>query len=435
MWWGTDMERVPSDPQALLAHADFVRALARTLVRDAARADDLEQETWLAALEHPPRSAQAPRGWLLTVLRNLARRFARGEARRARWEGEAGRPEPVPSTDEIVAREETRRRVVEAVLALEEPYRSAVVLRFYEDLPPRAIARRLGVPIETARTRVKRGLAHLRTRLDREWGGDRSAWCAALAPIALKRSGIVPAVLGGVAMKSTTKAAIAAALVLGSAVTLWPEGPPVAPIVAGGPISPAGPVATEGVRLAVAATGEEQQESPTVAGTGSGERRAVGAGGPRATGLVLDREGRAVAGARVFSYPESLGRAVRLAPDPESDPVQRAETDARGRFEVPLAGRSTYFSLVVDAEGFSMKALTSLRVGEDRKVVLDPAGALSGTVADREGRPVANARVRWLGLLGTATVERDSVSRSDGSYRIEGVPTSRATEGTGAGLA
>src|SRR5205814_10341316 len=48
-------------PEELLAHAGWVRALARELVRDASTADDLVQETWLAALRHPPRAGSSMR--------------------------------------------------------------------------------------------------------------------------------------------------------------------------------------------------------------------------------------------------------------------------------------------------------------------------------------------------------------------------------------
>ena len=37
-------------PEEMLEHSGWVRALARALVRDAATADDIAQETWLAAL-------------------------------------------------------------------------------------------------------------------------------------------------------------------------------------------------------------------------------------------------------------------------------------------------------------------------------------------------------------------------------------------------
>ena len=60
--------------------------------------------------------------------------------------------------DEIVARLETQRRVVDAVMALDEPYRTVVVYRYFDDLPPKEIAARLGVPVGTVKTRLKRAL-------------------------------------------------------------------------------------------------------------------------------------------------------------------------------------------------------------------------------------------------------------------------------------
>ena len=85
---------------------------------------------------------------------------------RARVELEQAQPAAACLAD-VVEREERRRAVVAAVLALAEPLRDAVLLRFYEGLPPREIARRLAVPVETARTRVKRGVEQVRARLTR----------------------------------------------------------------------------------------------------------------------------------------------------------------------------------------------------------------------------------------------------------------------------
>src|SRR5207237_307525 len=68
-----------------------------------------------------------------------------------------------------------RKSVVEAVLALDEPYRSVVILRWFEQLEARDIAERLNVPLETVRTQLKRAHELLRARLDRE-SGDRRAW-------------------------------------------------------------------------------------------------------------------------------------------------------------------------------------------------------------------------------------------------------------------
>src|SRR5262245_2004586 len=106
------------------------------------------------------------------------------------------------------------RRVVSSVLALEEPYRDVVLLRFFEDLPPREVARRLGVPTETVRTRTRRALDRLRERLDAEHGGDRAAWSAALAPVAA-----LPTVV--VALSAGAKVSIGAAFVLLAGAAAW----------------------------------------------------------------------------------------------------------------------------------------------------------------------------------------------------------------------
>jgi hypothetical protein len=65
---------------------------------------------------------------------------------------------------------------------LEEPYQEAVLLRYYEGLSPKEIAARTSAPIATVRSRLQRALDQLRSRLDRESGGDRATWVTALAP-------------------------------------------------------------------------------------------------------------------------------------------------------------------------------------------------------------------------------------------------------------
>ena len=46
----------PTHIDALLEHQEFVRALAKSLIRDSASAEDVAQETWLSALTNPPRA-------------------------------------------------------------------------------------------------------------------------------------------------------------------------------------------------------------------------------------------------------------------------------------------------------------------------------------------------------------------------------------------
>ncbi len=64
------------DPELLLEHSSWASRLARSLVGESA-AEDLVQETWLAALRHPPKTNRPLKPWLRTVLGNLAREGSR----------------------------------------------------------------------------------------------------------------------------------------------------------------------------------------------------------------------------------------------------------------------------------------------------------------------------------------------------------------------
>jgi RNA polymerase sigma factor (sigma-70 family) len=171
-------------PERLLAETIWLRGLAWTLVRDPDPANDLHRETMLTALRrHGTRTRRLP-PWPAGIANKLAVDGVRAAAReRCRLERVA-RDETAPGTLDVVVEFTTQRLVVDAVADLQEPYRSAVLLRFFEGLPPRDIAARLGIPVETVRTRLKRGLAALRVRLDAEFG-DRESWRTALSALPL----------------------------------------------------------------------------------------------------------------------------------------------------------------------------------------------------------------------------------------------------------
>ncbi|MCE9638239.1 MAG: sigma-70 family RNA polymerase sigma factor [Planctomycetes bacterium] len=173
----------PVPIEALLAHRDWVRGLARSLVTDPGLADDVEQETWLAALRHPPHDAVTVRPWFVTVARNFARQGRRGVMRRSRREEAVARPERQPATDEVVAQAETHKRVVLAVMDLDEPYRTTILLRYFEGLSVAECASRVGVAEDTFRTRLRRGVERLRAALG---AADVHAndWRVALLPLA-----------------------------------------------------------------------------------------------------------------------------------------------------------------------------------------------------------------------------------------------------------
>jgi RNA polymerase sigma-70 factor (ECF subfamily) len=169
----------------LLANAGWMGALARSLVRNPADAEDIVQDTWLEALRHPPRDPAAAEGWLARVLRNFALRRYRAEGRRRAREVRAARQEPQEDApDALHEKLEMHRLVAAEVAALGEPYRSTVLLRFFEERSAADIARIQGVPLDTVKTRLRRALAELRERLDRRHGGGGRAWRLALFPLA-----------------------------------------------------------------------------------------------------------------------------------------------------------------------------------------------------------------------------------------------------------
>lgn len=177
----------------LLAHAGWARALAMRLVRDEATADDLVQRAWLAALERAPQQAERAGAWLGRVMRNLAWKERRSTQRRDAREhaaavaeagGGASAGEPVDAPPAIVAELEAQRLVVDALLAVDEPYRETLMRRWYRDEKPAAIARAMTVPVKTVETRLARGLERLRAELAARRGTPRQ-WCLALLPLAL----------------------------------------------------------------------------------------------------------------------------------------------------------------------------------------------------------------------------------------------------------
>lgn len=222
--------RVPID--LLLAHRAWVRAVARALSQGDADADDLEQDAWVAAIEGPPEHEESLRGWLRGVLRRRAAMRVRGDVRRDRRERTAARPEGEPrAADDLVAAAESHARVAQAVVSLPEPFRTAVLLRFFEGLPPREVAARTGVPVETARSRIKRALVLLREAL----GGDDERVAFVVAPLLgtwdrppVARhvrpgpgSTVSAAAAGGIALGVGAKFVAAAAVVVGLAAAWW----------------------------------------------------------------------------------------------------------------------------------------------------------------------------------------------------------------------
>lgn len=172
----------------LLGQERWLRALARRLVRDAATADDLVQETWFRTLrsrggQGDTIAAHDARSWLTRVLTNVWRERGRAETARAGRERRAASAEALPSAREALERVELQRGLAAIVLELAEPYRSVVVWRYYEGRSAAEIAGQLGEPAARVRWRLMRARELLRQRLERERGDWRARY-ALFLPLA-----------------------------------------------------------------------------------------------------------------------------------------------------------------------------------------------------------------------------------------------------------
>lgn len=200
----------PSSPAGptmdeLLAHAAWARRFACRLVRDAAAADDLVQDAWLAALRRPPHGRLPLRAWLAKVLRNRASSWLRSRAaedaraRRLAQVSESAQDASAASPADVVAHAELLHVLTGIVTSLDEPLRTVVLLRYYQGLPVAEIAARLHVPVGTVTWRIHRAVEVVRGRLDRRHPGGRQTWLAAMTPFTGAASGVPspPPVLAG----------------------------------------------------------------------------------------------------------------------------------------------------------------------------------------------------------------------------------------------
>ncbi len=207
---------------ALLAETDWLLALARQLVRDEDRAQDLFQDTLLASIRDRKQVKGPLRPWLQRVAQHLAIGGSRRDGRRQRREVAAAQSEAVPSVTETFERFDLHKSVMGSVDGMKEHYRTVVLLRFWEDLPPREIAARLGEPVETIKTRLKRAMKILRVELDQQHG-DRKAWVGLVLPV-LAREGVALATVSSSLSVKVLAAVVLLAVVTPLAVFIWPEG-------------------------------------------------------------------------------------------------------------------------------------------------------------------------------------------------------------------
>ncbi len=166
-------------------YGDYVYSICLRMVRDVQLAEDLTQEVFLRVWRRPD-LFDSTRGrfltWLLSVARNRSIDERRSRGRRFKHENPpslaaeemlAAAPSTEDGTDPAVMSDE--RVIIQKALHLLPPdQRLAVQLAYFGGYTQQEIAKGLGQPLGTIKTRIRLGLQKLRiTLIDQRNGGLR----------------------------------------------------------------------------------------------------------------------------------------------------------------------------------------------------------------------------------------------------------------------
>ena len=437
----------------LTEQARRVRALASGLVDDPTVADDLAQQALSLRVEraHAGRS-DVTLPWLNGAVRNLAMRWRRNEGRRRTRERSAAQPEATPSTADAVAHAELLQQVVAAAVALNEPYRSTILMRYLQDMAPAQVAERLGVSEATIRVRCHRALQQLRLAMRKELG---AGYAIALWRFASHAPQVAPGtptstptppssqpgseealrmtkqLLQQVQSISPALVWTAAGLVVaGTAAVLWStnsessdplqlvESARQVNVPDNAAVVRTRPTPSEDIR-------RETADEPVEPNAGTAAR-------PVVHGAVLSADGHPIAGARVLVCDQKndegiYGNQVR---------VQECFTDGGGNFAVPVRHLvdAEGSLVIIEAPGFAPWRGPLAKAPDITVVTLELSASLQGTILDAStGKPVAGARVfhPCPGIdtvhtpqgQGTIRFRQPAFSESTGRFLLPHTPT------------
>lgn len=405
-------------------HAGPVFRAALAVSGDHQTAEDALQETFLAVMRglrryEPGRSFRA---WAVGIAVKRASNLARGRRRALRRDEKAGtRKEEGMQPHEAAQRDETNRRVTEAIGSLPEERRLPLLLHYAEGLSHAEIAAALGIPQGTAKSRVARGLEELRDRLGRSGlavAAPDLARLLAAAPkaepaAALLEVACAKAVAAGPAAGLLgLKFAAAALLALGAA---------------GGAIHLAGDA--EESRVSRAAPASERiaraDDAPVAFAPDSGAAEAPGGGAPPAAAQepsVDAADAPAPGGAAEEGEgPPEGGRILKAADLPEGSVVVKKDGETK-----ELAGGT-----FVSGGRRIVPAGPARGDGATRFAPLPPYrgdATIEGRVVDAAGRPIAGAPLFRISpkadrsqgtILSFEFLAEVGKSGADGSFRLE----------------
>lgn len=146
--------------EVVLPHLDAAVRLARWIMRDPVAAEDVVQDACVRALQYFPSFRGGDgRAWLLQIVRNTAYGRLSRRGRSAETEMDEASLEvadPAPDPEAVMQHGEAMGQLEQALSALPLELRECLVLREFEEMSYRDIARVTGVPVGTVMSRLWR---------------------------------------------------------------------------------------------------------------------------------------------------------------------------------------------------------------------------------------------------------------------------------------
>jgi RNA polymerase sigma factor (sigma-70 family) len=412
-------------------HLDWVFSVALRHVGDPHLAEDVVQSVFvlLARKARDLGPGTLVGGWLFRTTRLVAGHARRAEQRRKTREATAcimSQDTTSPDTDEILW-QQLAPHLDQAVAALSDADRSAILLRFYEKMPLRSVGERMGVSEEAAKKRVSRALEKLRDFLVRR--GVKLSGISLAAILAEKTVQTASAALAGAVVKISMAAAsasastllpqlaretlrtwhwaklkLAAGLAAGSLALIF-----VAATAAGLLTRHPAPesVAVNGSPGAdIGAAAQTQAVNHLFAPTGKNPTavfRKTGA----LTGSVVDSEGHPIEGAKVWGgFPEH--------------PFAQDITDQSGQFALDKIGGPECVTVTADGYAADQQGFSPTNLAGPLVFRLSPVRPLKVRLLDESGQGVAGVRLflyEWWGRTGT--LAQHLPQRSDAEGRLQ----------------
>lgn len=400
----------PKDLNHLLAEAEWLRRFALHLAKTQDRADDLVQETWVAALRHPPNHKKRPRAWLAAVMRNLHLMKNRGDSRRRQREERASAGK-WSAPDDAVVQMEMQRSLADAILALDDDSRTLVVWHYYDQQTSAQIASRLGLEEAAIRKRLSRIRQRLRHRLSTKHGSDWRHQILAAIP---SSSSLWPSLTGFLSTTTSNKFVLplVAAVLIGGVGLIQSGRNPESE-------------SEESVNASIANTVSSKTEftrieEPQMASTDLPPLHSVKKE-PTLRGIVVAPNNEAIAKAELRLF-VPLGRQIPGLVDyweTNGSSHAQALSNDDGTFEI-LAQEGLTYDLVCSAAGFGQNRTADRRTGEWIRIVMEPAAEVWGRITDAQtglGIPKAIIYLRPGPLQETNEIF-SAETNEDGDYRL-----------------